>query len=68
MIKKTPHPDTITVEFQGIPVDNYFHRIGDSNYKIHSNSGNYHLQIINGKSSMNEEELKEYSLGNYKTV
>ena len=56
------------VEFQGIPTDNSFHRIGDPNFRIDSNLGNYRLSIIDGKSSMNEEEQEQYRLGNFKHV
>ena len=56
------------VEFQGIPTDNSFHRIGDPTFRIDSNLGNYILRIIDGKSSMNEEEQEAYRLGNFKHV
>jgi len=56
------------IEFQGIPVNNYFHRIGDPNFRIDSTLGNYRLSIIDGKSSMNEEEQEVYRLGNFKYI
>lgn len=55
-----------TIEFPGVLKDDgFYYRIGDPNFRIDSHDGSYRFTIVDGKSSMNEEEFKLFREGKY---